>query len=175
MGRKPRIVLVVVALTVAGALPVGAAKKPPPPVRITINNFRFCPDPVASPASLGCRPTDSAYVPDPQTGRPAFTGDQRYNPHGKIVNVRPGQTVIWTYRDNICDAFNFGQATCPGHEVHFENGKFSRGVPARHGSPTMKYKVPKTARRGSYINYYCGVGTSVRHYQFGMTGALKVV
>ncbi|MBA3431169.1 MAG: hypothetical protein H0U16_06785 [Actinobacteria bacterium] len=135
-------------------------------VNVTISNFHYC-------TAKICTFADQAYV------RPAATGpvlrDVVVNPVG-IVDVRPGTSVTWTYRDTTwCDRVG----GCPGHNVVFEDGSV-RGplLRARASTPqTFSWTVPKKASPGTLLLYYCsmpGPNPSLGHSDI-MTGALRVV
>jgi plastocyanin len=111
-----------------------------------------------------------------------------------MVEVSPGDTVTWTYRDvDGCDPFTQPFIDCRGHEVTFERGQDVAGtigyMPARSGPLSVSVVVPSGTQRGSLLRYYCNVrsgtldgsdypaGTGVlsAHFLYGMTGILKVV
>lgn len=153
------------ARALALALGVAALLTPAPAqaagVEITVNNFRFC-------LAEQCGATDSAFVPGP--GGPPLA--PVYNPLGVIVDVEPGQTVTWVYRDSFCDQFNTPPLVCPGHEVRFEDEGLVGFMPARSGPTSVSWTAPADAAPGSALNYFCTVSN---HYVFGMTGALRIV
>jgi hypothetical protein len=113
-----------------------------------------------------------------------------------MVEVSPGDTVVWTYRDTgFCDPFaDVPLADCKGHEVRFEDGTRDGAepvgfMPALSGPVTVTWPVPADAQPGSLLRYFCSMeseivagisypaGTSVltAHYLYGTTGILKVV
>jgi plastocyanin len=163
---KLRVAILGLALLVplGGVLPSRAAT-----VNLTISNFRYC-------SGSSCLPIDFVYVRNP-------TGNGLLNKNALAVTlifrkvVHPGDTVVWTYNDSICDAI----AGCPGHAVCFENGTAggdcgqpavpSRFAAARSGPTTISYTVPASTKPGTLLRYFCNVN---EHYLFGMTGALLV-
>lgn len=113
-----------------------------------------------------------------------------------MIEVSPGNTVVWTYRDTgFCDPVaETPFVDCKGHEVRFEDGTPDGGprvgfMPSRSGPVTVTWQVPADARSGSLLRYFCTMesetvngisypaGTSVltAHYLYGTTGILKVV
>lgn len=98
------------------------------------------------------------------------------------MDARPGDTIVWTYNDPMCD-FNDGPGEspspvfCPGHNVIFEDGSLKSPLIQARTSPRAQFSwtVPTTAAPGSIIRYYCEPTPGNRHYEFGMTGALRVV
>jgi hypothetical protein len=157
-----RVALCVLALTVplGAALPGRAAT-----VNISVSNFRFC------TGTGQCLPFDFVYVRNP-------TGNGLVNQNALAATivfrtpVRPGDTVVWTYRDGFCD----GISGCPGHAVCFENltqqgDCGTRTLKARSGPVTVSFSVPANAKRRTLMRYFCNVND---HYVFGMTGALLV-
>ena len=159
--RKLRIALcmLVLAIPLAVALPSRAAT-----VNLTVSNFRFC-------SGNSCLPFDFVYVRNP-------TGNGLLNQNALAATlifrevVHPGDTVVWTYRDSLCDAI----AGCPGHAVCFENGTAdgacgNRLLNARSGPVSASFTVPAATPSGTLIRYFCNVNA---HYAFGMTGALLV-
>lgn len=113
-----------------------------------------------------------------------------------IVEVAPGDTVVWTYRDTgACDPFaNVPFVDCKGHEVRFENGTPTGAepvgfMPAKSGPVSISWRVPAGARPGTLLRYFCsidsdtvngipypaGTGVLTVHYLYGTTGILKVV
>lgn len=159
---KLRVALCMLAL----AIPLGAAiPSRAATVDISVSNFRFC------TGTGQCLPTDFVYVRNP-------TGNGLVHQNALAATiifrtpVQAGDTVVWTYRDNLCDAI----AGCPGHAVCFENltqqgDCGNRILKARSGLVTVSYTVPATAKKGTLIRYFCNVND---HYVFGMTGALLV-
>jgi plastocyanin len=159
--KKLRVALcmLVLAIPVAVALPSRAAT-----VNLTVSNFRFC-------SGNQCLPIDFVYVRNP-------TGNGLLHQNALAATivfrrvVHPGDTVVWTYRDSLCDAIG----GCPGHAVCFENGTpdgdcTGRMLNARSGPVTVSYTVPASTRPGTLIRYFCNVNA---HYVFGMTGSLLV-
>ena len=151
--------VVVLAIPLGAALPSRAAT-----VNITVSNFRYC-------AGEQCQPFEFVYVRNP-------TGNGMLHKNALAATiifrtpVKPGDTVVWTYRDSFCDMIS----GCPGHTVCFENGTQqgncgNRMLSARSGPVTVSYTVPATAKPGKLMRYFCNVND---HYLFGMTGALLV-
>jgi hypothetical protein len=126
-------------------------------VNLDMSNFRFC-------RQAPCVPSDQGYLRSPEGG-PVPGSD---NPTA-IVDVPSGATVVWTYRDSMCDAFS----VCPGHMVMLENGSPDGEqvgmAPARQGPRTVSYRVHEAP--GTLIHYFCNVN---HHDQFGQTGILRV-
>jgi len=158
---KMRIALCALALIIplGAAVPGHAAT-----VNLTVSNFRYC-------TGNSCLPINFVYVRNP-------TGNGLLNQNALAVTlifrkvVHPGDTVVWTYRDSLCDAI----AGCPGHAVCFENGTAlgacgNRMMNARSGPLTVSYTVPRGTPKGTLMRYFCNVNA---HYAFGMTGALLV-
>jgi hypothetical protein len=148
-----------VLLLISSLVPASAAT-----VDITISNFRYC-------QRNQCLPTDFVYVRNP-------TGNGLLHQNALAVTllfrtpVKPGDTVVWTYKDSLCDAID----GCTGHAVCFENGTAEgdcgdRILPAQSGAVQVSYTVPTNAKRGKLVRYFCNVNA---HYVFGMTGALLV-
>ena len=142
-----------------GSGPVRAAAT----VNLTISNFRYC-----SRAAPVCLPTDQAYT------RTASGPTAGSDTPSAFVAVHPGDTVVWTYEDNVCSAFQGG---CSGHEVRLDDGSQVPPAPAVGTATytplgqTITYQVPATAAPGTLIRYYCNINN---HWQFGMTGILQV-
>lgn len=158
---RTRIALCALALAIplGGALPSRAAT-----LNVTISNFRYC-------QGDQCLPIDFVYIRNP-------TGNGLIHKNALLATivfrdqVKPGDTVVWTYKDGICDAIE----GCTGHAVCFENGTSEgdcgdRITPARSGPVTVSYTVPANTPRGTLLRYFCNVNG---HYMFGMTGALWV-
>ena len=145
-------------LVVATLVPSGraepAAKKKAPTLKLTMSNFRFCPETECTPLDIGyLRPTGT---PIPGSDNPL-----------EIVDVKRGTIVSWIYRDQQCDDFG-----CPGHNVYFENGStgVKKGqVPSNKGAKAITVKI--TQKKGTTIRYFCTVNG---HDQTGMTGILNV-
>jgi Beta-propeller repeat len=142
-------------------LPAAAAGEPGT-VRISVSNFRFCPE-------APCDASDQAYV--------RTDGGVLVDNATRFIAVQPGDTVVWTYQDTTCDGLEAGPLlTCPGHEVQFETGQTARGtvgtMPARQGSPSLVWHVPNDAQPGALYRYYCDLSD---HWRLGVTGALLVV
>jgi plastocyanin len=159
---KLRITLCVLALTVplGVALPGRAAT-----VNMSVSNFRFC------PGDGQCLPTDFVYVRNP-TGNGLIHKNALAGTLVLRQEVHPGDTVLWTYRDGLCDALD----GCPGHAVCIENFTVegncgNRIMNARSGAVTVSFTVPPGAKRGKLIRYFCNINY---HWAFGMTGALYV-
>lgn len=164
MKIRIAIAALVLAVPLGASLPSTAAT-----VNLTMSNFRYC-------ATNQCLPHDFVYVRNP-------TGNGLIHQNALAATiffrkvVRPGDTVVWTYRDSFCDMFE----SCSGHAVCFENGTPegdcgapaipSRFAAARTGTPTITFTVPATTRPGTLLRYFCNVN---EHYLFGMTGALLV-
>jgi plastocyanin len=158
---RARVGLLVVALVVplGSFWPARAAT-----VDIAVSNFRFC-------RRAPCQAWEFVYVRNP-TGNGLFHKNALAATLVFRTAVRPGDRVVWTYRDTFCDRIQ----GCPGHAVCFENGTpegacGSRRLPARSGPVTVSFTVPSTARPGTLIRYFCNVNA---HYVFGMTGTLLV-
>jgi hypothetical protein len=140
-------------------------RKPPPVVRLVINNFRYC-------RVAPCSPTDTAYLRSPN-------GGSLYDNTDAFITIKAGSIVRWVYMDNGtpgCDAFNVGPVNCPGHEVRLENGTAAGGrqigfARARSSKPQVIswYIPPKYAGRTFY--YFCNINN---HWAFGLTGVLKI-
>lgn len=159
MKKRLALALAALAIPLSGAIPSRAAT-----INVTISNFRFC-------QGEQCLPFDLVYVRNP-------TGNGLIHQNALAATlifrdeVRPGDTVVWTYKDSLCD----GIAGCPGHAVCFENGTEpgdcgNRITPARSGPVTVSYTIPPGTKPRTLIRYFCNVNG---HYQFGMTGALLV-
>ena len=127
-------------------------------VHLDMSNFRFC-------AKAPCLPTDQGYVRNPMSGPVPGTDNST-----AITDVLAGATVVWTYKDNMCDQFS----ACPGHMVMLEDGTVDgRRVgmaAARKGPTTVSYTV--TEPPGTLIRYFCNIN---HHDQFGQTGILRVL
>ena len=145
--------------------PARASIRRPPVVNLMINSFRYC---KAAP----CSPTDSAYLRSP-------LGGSLFDNSGAAITVKAGSIVRWTYEDNGtagCDAFNFGPANCPGHEVRIDNGTQNGGrqigyAAARSSKPqVISFFIPLNYA-GSTIHYFCNINN---HWAFGLTGVLKI-
>jgi len=159
MKLRIGLCMLVLSIPLGTALPSRAAT-----VNVTVSNFRFC-------ERTSCLPTDIVYIRNP-------TGNGLLHQNALAATlvfrtlVHPGDTVVWTYRDSICDAI----AGCPGHAVCFENGTVEgacggRILNARSGPVTVSYTVPAATPPRTLIRYFCNVNS---HYLFGMTGALFV-
>src|SRR5436309_7479714 len=107
MRLRIALCLLALAVPIGTALPGRAAT-----VNLTISNFRYC-----DGARTSCLPTDFVYVRNP-------TGNGLISHNALAVTllfrkvVHAGDTVVWTYKDSLCD----GIGGCPGHAVCFENG-----------------------------------------------------
>jgi plastocyanin len=159
MKLRLAICMAVLAIPLGVALPSRAAT-----VNLTVSNFRFC-------ERTSCLPTDVVYVRNP-TGNGLLHQNALAATLVLRTLVHAGDTVVWTYRDSICDAIG----GCPGHAVCFENGTVegacgNRVLNARSGPVTVSFTVPAATRPGTLIRYFCNVNS---HYLFGMTGALFV-
>jgi len=164
MRRRLGLCLLALAIPIAGSLPSHAAT-----VNLTISNFRYCP-------GDSCLPFEFVYVRNP-TGNGLIHKNALAATIIFRTEVHPGDTIVWTYNDAICDAI----AGCPGHAVCFENltpegdcgapAIPSRFAAARSGPVTITYTVPASTPRGTLLRYFCNVND---HYVFGMTGALLV-
>jgi hypothetical protein len=164
MKTKIALCALVLALPLGGVLPSSAAT-----FNITMSNFRYC-------QGDSCLPIDFVYVRNP-------TGNGLIHKNALAATlifrdiVHPGDTVVWTYKDDLCDGID----GCPGHAVCFENGTPegdcgapvipSRFAAARSGPTTITYTVPANTPRGTLLRYFCSVNG---HYMFGMTGSLLV-
>ena len=141
-------------LLLAPAAPAAAADSTT--VNLDMSNFRFC-------KHAPCTPMDQGYVRNPTGG--AVPGTDM-----EIIDVPAGATVVWTYRDSFCDAFEM----CPGHMVMLEDGtamgKKVGFAAAREGETKVTYQVTEPA--GTLIRYFCNVNS---HDQLGQTGVLRVV
>jgi hypothetical protein len=165
MRVRSLLLTLAVLATLAGIAPAQAA--PPKPLELTMSNFRYC-------AKKVCEGTDQAYLADQRTGAPI--GNQ-FNPKGGFPKVKPGQTVVWTYRDKgtptSCDNYKTAPLNCEGHAVKIVGGKRVGFVPSRKGEGKITWTVPATAKPGSRIAYFCDVPQHA--FPLGMTGALDVV
>ncbi|MHB8513240.1 MAG: cupredoxin domain-containing protein [Actinomycetota bacterium] len=147
-------------------------------VRIQMSNFRYCPDIDTRPGGLPCDPLDVAYIPYESTGlvpgeSPGAPIQPQYNPV-VTINVHPGDTVVWTYRDSTgCDSFSLPQALCRGHQVKFVYGKYVGMVNRQQEGSSISFTIPTNFQPGTYLPYYCPV--NMFHYGLGMIGVLKVV
>ena len=164
MRARGSVLVMALAFVLAPAVTHAASR--PQVVRLVISNFRYC-------KQAPCSATDSAYLRSPDGGALVE------NPSAAIT-VRAGSIVQWVYRGDRdqagCDSFNYGPASCPGHEVRFENGKPEGGkrvgfAMARQSVPqVITFRVPKSSA-GRTLRYFCNVNS---HWMFGQTGALKV-
>jgi plastocyanin len=166
-GDRMRIRRLVPALAAAAALAVPAPGGAARTVKIAINNFRFCP-------TAPCDAQDTAWVAG-QSVRPQPEAAPQYNSDA-VIDVKPGDTVQWTYRDSgpppSCDSFDTDAVRCPGHEVRFVDATNAVGFVPRESTRSFTWKVPANAPKGRIYPYYCAVANV--HYRFGMTGALRV-
>lgn len=132
-------------------------------VHVEADNFRFC-------LQAPCEKTDQAYVR-------TDSGPVADNPTGfGVIPVRPGDTVVWHYVDDDCDALAApSYVACPGHEVQFESGQAASGtvgsMPARSGPQTLRWQVPADAAPGDILRYFCDQSD---HWRLGVTGAFIV-
>jgi plastocyanin len=155
--RMMRLVTVaaLVAATLVPATTGHTAKKKPPTLKLSMSNFRFCPE-------TECTPLDIGYLRP--TGTPIPGSDNPF----EIVEVKRGTLVSWVYRDSQCD----GSSGCGGHNVYFEDGAAGQRkgfAPARKGARTINVRI--TQKPGTTIRYFCTVNG---HDQIGMTGILEV-
>ena len=157
---KLRVALsaLVLAMPLGAALPGRAAT-----VNFTVSNFRYC-------HRDSCLPTDFVYVRNP-TGNGLISSNALAATIIIRTEVHRGDTVVWTYKDTLCD----GISGCPGHAVCFENGTAegdcgTRILNARSGPVTATYVVPNV-KKGTLLRYFCNINS---HYLFGMTGTLLV-
>jgi hypothetical protein len=159
---RPRGMISFVAVLCALAPLAAHSSARPPVVRLVISNFRYC-------KQAPCSATDSAYV------RSSNGGALVDNPAAAIT-VKAGSIVRWTYMDDFCDSFNYGSASCPGHEVRLENGTPGGGrslglARARQRAPqVITFRVPKSYA-GRSVRYFCNLNM---HWMFGLTGALQI-
>ena len=159
---KVRILLsaLLIAIPFGVGIPSHAAT-----VNFTVSNFRFC-------HRASCLPTDFVYVRNP-TGNGLISKNALAATLIIRTVVHPGDTVVWTYNDTLCD----GISGCPGHAVCFENGTAegacgNRILDARNGPrKTVSFTVPVGTPSGTLLRYFCNINN---HYLFGMTGALLV-
>ena len=170
--RQKQIVLAVVVAFAVVPVPAQAAAD----VKITMSYFRYCQDDA-------CTPDQFAYVKTrPLPVLPGPTPTPLVDNSRGVVDVRPGDTVVWTYDDPLCD-FNDGPGGspspvyCPGHNVIFEDGSVVSPLIDARATPrdSFSWTVPETATSGTVIRYYCEPNPGNRHYEIGMTGALRVV
>jgi hypothetical protein len=151
--KRTFVVACVLASLLLGPGAPAATRRPPPVVKLTISNFRFCKATSCNPQDVGYVRTDSGPVPGTDN---------------LVINVKRGSLVKWYYRDGLCDSVD----GCPGHNVVFEKSGPDRRVgtvPSHHGARTISELIMH--RRGTTIRYYCSVNG---HYMFGMTGIIKV-
>jgi hypothetical protein len=138
----------------APATPASAAGST---VNLEMSNLRFC-------RQAPCLPSDQGYVRNPEGG-PVPGSD---NP-AAIIDVPSGATVVWTYKDSLCDQFS----VCPGHMIMIENdtadGRQVGMAASRKGPTTVSYHV--TEAPGTLIHYFCNIN---HHDQMGQTGILRV-
>jgi plastocyanin len=146
----------IITLTPAGAAEPGRR------VDISVSNFRFC-------RAAPCQPQDQAYV------RGASGNVDGTDNKAAFIEIHPGDTVVWTYKDDTCDQLTVDPRRCPGHELVFETGQESQGklglLPSRQGHPSISWRVPDNAAPGHVLRYYCDLDD---HWAFGLTGALLV-
>jgi plastocyanin len=159
MKLRIALCMLVLAIPLGAALPGHAAT-----VNLTVSNFRFC-------ERTSCLPTDIVYIRNP-TGNGLLHQNALAATLVLRKEVHPGDTVVWTYRDSLCDAV----AGCPGHAVCFENGTpegdcTGRILNARSGPVTASFTIPAATPSGTLIRYFCNVNS---HYLFGMTGGFYV-
>lgn len=162
LGGAVKRISVVMAVLALGLFPAGplageGRAAEPGTVELTISNFRYC-------RASSCTPADQGYVRS-ESG-PVAGSD---NPAG-IIDVPAGSTVQWVYRDGFCDSIE----ECSGHNVVFEDGT-SEGTnagfaQARNGPTSISATI--TQQPGELIRYFCSIND---HYQYGMTGILRVV
>lgn len=157
MRTMRALTILVVALGVLmPSVPAHTAAKKAPTLKLSMSNFRFCPE-------MECTPLDVGYLRP--NGEPIDGTDNPF----EVVDVKRGTTVSWVYRDAQCD----GASGCGGHNVYFENGAAGQRkgfAPARKGARTINVKI--TQKKGTTIRYFCTVNG---HDQTGMTGILNVI
>jgi hypothetical protein len=126
-------------------------------VNLDMSNLRFC-------RQAPCPPSAQGYLRNPTSGPVPGTD----NP-AAIIYVPSGSTVVWTYRDSMCDPF----PKCPGHMIMIENGTPDGQkvgmAQARKGPTTISYQV--TQPPGTLIRYFCNIN---HHDAFGQTGILRI-
>ena len=176
MSRAGRLLMAALAVCVATLLAPAAAARasapatrpaityPPPTTLLEISRFRYC-------NNAPCDPDAQGYVRSPSGPIPGTD-----NPAG-VIRIIPGRRVTWTYADDLCDSATAPPLDCPGHEVRLENGTPEGSaplgyLPARSGPVSFEWYVPKDAKPGTLIRYFCSVKN---HYAFGLTGVLEVV
>jgi hypothetical protein len=135
---------------------------PPPTTLLEISRFRYC-------NNAPCDPDAQGYVRGP-------SGPVADNPAG-VIRTIPGRRITWTYADDACDSFATAPLDCPGHEVRLENGTPEGSAPlghlsARSGAVSFEWYVPRGAKPGTLIRYFCSIKN---HYALGLTGVLEVV
>jgi hypothetical protein len=172
-----RFSLITIAL-VLGVAPAAAADGHT--VALVVSSSHYC-------RHAPCTPVlDAGYLRLPSG--PVVGSD---NPRATI-EVEPGDTVVWTYRDKeYCDPVTQPSTNdvydCKGHEVRFENGT-PQGtapigfLPARSGPVAITWTVPADAQPGTRIRYFCSLSDAqypadlvTTHYPYGMTGIFQVV
>lgn len=172
-GRRLGAALVLCLCSLLGPAPHAAASAapgrtaithPPPTTLLEVSRFRYC-------HNAPCDPDAQGYARGPSG--PVAGAD---NPAGRI-RILPGSRVTWTYVDDLCDAFSAPPLDCPGHEVRLENGTAEGSaplgsLPSRSGAVTFEWYVPRDARPGSLIRYFCSIKN---HYALGLTGVFEVV
>ena len=176
MSRAGRLLVVALAVCLGTVLaPASAASAsapatrpattyPPPTTLLEVSRFRYC-------NNAPCDPDAQGYVRGPSGPVPGAD-----NPAG-FIRVIPGRRITWTYADDACDAFAIPPLDCPGHEVRLENGTPQGSeplgfLPARSAPVSFEWYVPKDARPGTLIRYFCSIRN---HYAGGLTGVLEVV
>ncbi len=160
--RHPLLLAASLALATVPAAGAGAAETE---VMVSISNFRFCLD-----EGVECGVDKRAYTRF--DGGPLQGSD---NPNA-FIPVRPGDKVVWTYRDTgVCDRMiGPDRGNCPGHEVQFERATHRGWVgflPSRKGPISISWTVPANAASGTVMRYYCDTND---HGALGLTGALIV-
>lgn len=182
--RRTLLAFVLVGVGIMAHAPqsvAGTAK-----VAISMSNFRYCLK-LATPVGNVCHPGQFGYARHTAAGG-ALPGP---NNEAGIIDVHPGDRVVWTNVDMVCD-FNDGPGPgpspidCPGHDVTFEDGsvRSPRLASQRRADVTkparkpqkFAWLVPAKTRPGKLIRYYCSeFDRSEAHADGGMTGVLRVV
>ncbi len=137
-----------------------------------MSNMRYCQGAVCHPGQFGYVRTDPTRPgPINQAG---------------VIDVHPGDRVVWTNVDAFCDFEDGRPFECPGHDVVFEDGKVRSPLLAsqhrvditKPGPKPAKFAwvVPTKTRPGKLIRYYCDApDRGDGHAEGGMTGVLRVV
>lgn len=104
---------------------------------------------------------------------PAFCVEGNCGNH--TVTIAPGDTVVWTYSDGVCDL----SAICPGHTASSTSGPASFGSPRLYGPRLLSPSGPTSysvsfGTSGTY-NYTCAYhGTGPSGGALHMDGAVVV-